>query len=274
MRVRVSYAPLCTYEPCSLLAPNAAVRMWWLTQPATAVALKANIACLSCVCAAGVSTGCGTTPVASVGWCTRSHCSRAIPFLVTGHSNLQLATLLVLPSPKSQVCSAVMLKLRSALPLICLLLQASAFTAHTEIASAATVAVRCTQRDVSACCCLAVVCCLAAGISVSGTYAGCFRDSSCSSDTRLKSPLVQNEPKMTVKRCLEMARLAGWPYAGVAPGTVAGTTSCFGGDKVPTEAVSNGCLTACSGNFTERCGDSNCQVSVYSGGSIIVSVSY
>jgi hypothetical protein len=109
---------------------------------------------------------------------------------------------------------------------------------------------------------------LPVGISVSGTYMGCFRDTGCSSSTRLRATLAANAEKMTVKTCVSMANIAGWPLAGLAPGTFPGTTSCFGGDKLPaaTAAVVGGCLAACSGNTTERCGDStNCQVSIYTG---------
>jgi hypothetical protein len=110
---------------------------------------------------------------------------------------------------------------------------------------------------------------LLTGISVSGTYMGCFRDSGCSSSTRLRATLAANSDKMTVKACIGIANLAGWPLAGLAPGAFPGTTSCFGGDRLPpaTAAVVGGCLAACSGNATERCGDSsNCQVSIYAGG--------
>jgi hypothetical protein len=105
----------------------------------------------------------------------------------------------------------------------------------------------------------------AAGISVSGTYMGCYRDTGCDSANRLKTALVQSDPKLTVKRCLDLVLLAGWPYAGLAPGSNPGTSSCFGGDKLPAAAANPGCFAACAGNKTERCGDGNCQVSVYSG---------
>lgn len=106
---------------------------------------------------------------------------------------------------------------------------------------------------------------LSAGISNSGTYAGCFRDTGCAVDTRLKAALVQNDPRMTVQRCLDLGRTAGWPYVGLAPGTTPGTSSCFGGDKLPVAAVNPGCMAGCAGNSSERCGDASCQVSVYSG---------
>lgn len=76
---------------------------------------------------------------------------------------------------------------------------------------------------------------------------------------------MQNDPRMTVKRCLDLGRMAGWPYVGLAPGTIPGTSSCYGGDQLPVAAVNPGCLAPCAGNSSERCGDANCQVSVYSG---------
>lgn len=101
---------------------------------------------------------------------------------------------------------------------------------------------------------------------MSGTYVGCYQDTGCVPSSRLKAALALNQPRMTVKQCLDLALLAGWPYAGLAPGTFLSTTSCFGGDKLPQAAANPGCFAGCSGNTTERCGDSNCQMSVYSGG--------
>lgn len=107
-------------------------------------------------------------------------------------------------------------------------------------------------------------CCLT-GISVSGTYVGCFQDTGCAPSSRLRAALSLNNPRITVKQCLDLALVAGWPYAGLAPGTVSGTTSCFGGDRLPQAPANPGCFAACSGNNTERCGDSRCQLSMYSG---------
>lgn len=100
---------------------------------------------------------------------------------------------------------------------------------------------------------------------MSGTYIGCYREPSCNPALRLRAVLAQNEKQMTVKQCLASALQAGWPYAGLAPGTIPGTTSCFGGDRVPSVAVNPGCFAPCSGNSSERCGDNNCFMSVYSG---------
>jgi len=103
------------------------------------------------------------------------------------------------------------------------------------------------------------------GISVSGTYMGCFREATCTASTRMQASLAVNVPDMTVKKCLELALMAGWTYGGLAPGTTLGTTSCYGGDKLSPTTVNPGCFAPCSGNSSERCGDNNCMVSVYSG---------
>lgn len=95
---------------------------------------------------------------------------------------------------------------------------------------------------------------------------GCFRDAGCPSAQRLKVVLAANSPDMTVKQCVNLALNAGWPYAGLAPGVTPGTNSCFAGDSLPTTVVNPGCLAACAGNSSERCGDADCQVSIYSGG--------
>lgn len=104
-----------------------------------------------------------------------------------------------------------------------------------------------------------------AGISVSGSYMGCFREASCAASNRMQASLAVNVPDMTVKKCLDLALMAGWTYGGLAPGTTPGTTSCYGGDKLSPTTVNPGCFAACAGNSSERCGDNNCMVSVYSG---------
>lgn len=103
------------------------------------------------------------------------------------------------------------------------------------------------------------------GISVSGTYTGCYKDTTCSPSSRMQAALALNDPQMTVRKCLDLAKAAGWSYAGLAPGAQSGTTNCFAGERLPPAAVNPGCLAACSGNSTERCGDDNCMLSVYSG---------
>ncbi|KAJ3067413.1 hypothetical protein HDU98_009368 [Podochytrium sp. JEL0797] len=82
--------------------------------------------------------------------------------------------------------------------------------------------------------------------------AGCYEDAKSSTGARLMKNLIATDDAMTVGKCADMAKAAGYGLFGLEWGV-----ECWGDNEFEHfPAASNGCDVACPGNRKEKCGGS------------------